>query len=95
MTRSQLLSVILYLVGGGYGVSELQGHAESVKDRVAVLEGEVNQTRTALAVIEAQGVSSQRELEEVRADLKELTRSLYRRSDPVAVALPSRLSLQP
>jgi outer membrane murein-binding lipoprotein Lpp len=81
MTRPQILSVILYLVGGGYGLEEIHGKADNLKDRVAALEQEVNQTHTALAVIQAQGASAQRQLDEVRGDLKELTRALYLHPD--------------
>jgi hypothetical protein len=91
MTRPQVLSVILYLTGGGYGLSELHGQKDDLKDRVLALESEVNLTHTSLAVIQAQGALEQRQLDEVRGDLKELTRVLYLRHDPSYTGQPARI----
>lgn len=91
MTRGQLLSVLVLLSGGGYGVTALQGHAETVSSlevRVSAVEKEYSEVHTSLAVIQSQGERSRQDLEALERDLKELTRAIDHQG---YAARPSRL----
>lgn len=84
MTRGQMLSILVFLSGGGYGVTTLQGHAETVAamdSRMTALEEHSQSIRENLAALKVQGERNQQDLAEVAKDLKELNRELYR-ADP-------------
>jgi hypothetical protein len=67
LTRGQLLSICVFLSGGGLGYSQLHDHSENVETRVQSLEVQ-------LAVIQSQGAQTQKSMDELTREVRDLTR---------------------